>query len=63
MKAKEIRDLSNEEIAQRIKEEKEQLEHLEFQHAVAELPNPMLIREKRRLLARLTTVMKEATRA
>jgi len=63
MKAKEIRDLSNEEIAQRIKEEKEQLEHLEFQHAVAELPNPMLIREKRRLLARLTTILNEPTRA
>jgi len=63
MKAKEIRDLSNEEIAQRIKEEKEQLEHLEFQHAVAELPNPMLIREKRRLLARLTTILNETTRA
>ena len=63
MKAKEIRDLSNEEIAQRIKEEKEQLEHLEFQHAVAELPNPMLIREKRRLLARLTTILSETTRA
>ncbi len=63
MKAKEIRDLSVEEVTQRIKEEKEQLAHLEFQHAVAELPNPILIREKRRLLARLKTILSETTRA
>lgn len=63
MKAKDIRDLSVEEITQRIKEEKEQLEHLEFQHAVAELPNPILIRDKRRLVARLTTILNETTRA
>jgi large subunit ribosomal protein L29 len=63
MKAKEIRDLSVEEITQRIKEEKEQLEHLAFQHAVAELPNPVLLREKRRLLARLKTILHETTRA
>ena len=63
MKAKEIRDLSVEEVTQRIKDEKEQLAHLEFQHAVAELPNPILIREKRRLLARLKTILSETTRA
>lgn len=63
MKAKEIRDLSLEEITQRIKDEKEQLDHLEFQHAVAELPNPILIREKKRLIARLRTILNEQTRA
>ncbi len=59
MKAKEIRDLSADEIRERIREEKEQLNQLHFQHAIAELPNPMVLREKRRLVARLTTILKE----
>ncbi len=61
MNAKEIRDLSNEEIAQRIKDEREQLTHLTFQHAIAELPNPMVLRHKRRMLARLTTILSQRT--
>ncbi len=59
MKAKEIRDLSVEEIQERIREEEEQLSQLTFQHAIAELPNPILLREKRRLVARLHTLLKE----
>ena len=59
MNAKEIRDLSADEIRERIREEKEQLNQLHFQHAIAELPNPMVLREKRRLVARLTTILKE----
>ncbi len=59
MKAKEIRDLSADEIRERIREEEEQLSQLHFQHAIAELPNPMVLREKRRLVARLTTILKE----
>ncbi len=57
MKAEEIRELRSEEIRTRIKDEKDQLSHLEFQHAIAELPNPMVLREKRRLIARLSTVL------
>lgn len=63
MKAKEIRELSTEEIAQRIKDEKEQLSHLTFQHAVAELPNPMVLRHKRRLIGRLTTIINQRPEA
>lgn len=59
MKAKEVRDLSSEEIAEHIKDEKEQLNHLQFQHAVADLQNPMILRRKRRLIARLETLLKE----
>lgn len=57
MKADEIRELRPEEIRQRIKDEKEQLSHLKFQHAIAELPNPMVLREKRRLIGRLSSVL------
>ena len=59
MKANEVREMTSEEIAQRIKDEKEQLSHLKFQHAVAELPNPIVIRQKRRLIARLSGILNE----
>ncbi|NNE47847.1 MAG: 50S ribosomal protein L29 [Rhodothermales bacterium] len=59
MKAKEISELSLDEIAERVREETDQLRQLHFQHAIAELPNPMIIREKRRLIARLKTILKQ----
>ncbi len=58
MKAKEIRELSSEEIAEHIKDEEEQMSRLRFQHAVADLHNPMILREKRRLIARLHSILK-----
>jgi len=63
MKPKEIRELSSEEIQQRIKEEKDQLRQLEFQHAVAHVENPMILRSKRRLIARLNTILREREQA
>jgi len=63
MKAKEIRELSDEELAQRLKDEREQLSHLTFQHAVAEISNPIVLRDKRRLIARLNTILNERTKA
>ena len=59
MKAKEIRDLSTEEIQTRITDENEQLHNLHFQHAIADLQNPMLMRHKRRLIAQLETILRE----
>jgi large subunit ribosomal protein L29 len=63
MKAKEIRDLSIQEIEQRIREEEEQLSHARFQHAVATLQNPAQMREQRRLIARLKTILNEKKRS
>ncbi len=59
MKAKEIRELSLAEIQQRIAEEQESLQHLNFQHAIADIQNPMQLRHSRRLVARLRTILKE----
>lgn len=59
MRAKEARDLSTEEIQTRIAEEKEQIQQLRFQHAIAQLENPMILRQKRRLVARLNTILNE----
>ncbi|GAB5521973.1 MAG: 50S ribosomal protein L29 [Rhodothermales bacterium] len=59
MKAKEIRDLGTAEIEQRLQEETTELSQLEFQHAVADLEDPMVLRRKRRLIARLRTILSE----
>ena len=62
MKPKEIRDLKVDEIRQRINDEEEQLRQLHFQHAIAKIENPMLLREKRRLIARLRTILHQKER-
>ena len=59
MTAKEIRELSSEEISEHIRDEQEQLSHLRFQHAIADLQNPMILRDKRRLISRLSTILKD----
>lgn len=60
MEADQIRDLSVEEIETRIDEEEEELEELKFQHAIqGRLENPIILRTKRRLIARLKTVLNE----
>lgn len=59
MQASEIRQLDTTDIENRIAEEEEQLRKLRFQHAIARLENPLVLREKRRTIARLKTVLNE----
>ena len=60
MEAEQIRDLSVEEIETRIDEEEDELEELEFQHAIqGRLENPIILRTKRRFIARLKTILNE----
>lgn len=60
MEADQIRDLSVEEIETRIDEEEDELEELKFQHAIqGRLENPIILRTKRRFIARLKTILKE----
>ncbi len=59
MKVKEIRELSNDEINQKLKETKEELFNLRFQQATGSLEKPSRIRELRHTVARLKTVLKE----
>ena len=59
MYAKEIRQLSVEEVRERIREEEEQIRELSFRHAIARLENPLILREKRHFIARLKTILKE----
>lgn len=46
-------------IRARIQEEQQELTNLRFQNTIARIENPMLLREKRRTIARLNTVLNE----
>lgn len=59
MKAKEIRDLTTAEITQKEKSLKEELFNLRFQLATGQLENTARIREVRKAIARLKTVVRE----
>lgn len=57
MKPSEIREMSEAEIEQRIADEQKDLTDLRFRRAVAGLENPILLREKRRDVARMKTIL------
>ena len=59
MEIKEIRELSASELEKAIKEQKEALFNLRFQHSVNQLDNPMKIVETRKTIARMLTVLRE----
>ncbi|MGD8512601.1 MAG: 50S ribosomal protein L29 [Deltaproteobacteria bacterium] len=59
MKASEIRDLSSDEIHQKLDESTEELFNLRFQHATDQLENPMRLGHVKRDIARMKTVVKE----
>ena len=58
-KAEELRDLSDDELAQRLDEAKEELFNLRFQNVTGQLDNPMRIKVMRHEVARIMTVMRE----
>ena len=60
MKVNEIRDLSPDEQAEKIKSLKEELFNLRFQNATGQLENPMRIREVKRSIAQIKTIQREA---
>ena len=57
MKASEIRDLSVDEIQQKVADLKEALFNLRFQHEVGQLENPKKIGETKKDIARLKTIL------
>jgi large subunit ribosomal protein L29 len=57
MKVKQIRDLSDEELMQKVKDLKGELFNLRFQAATGQLDNPMRIRDVRKTIARIKTVL------
>ncbi|MFW5980755.1 MAG: 50S ribosomal protein L29 [Halanaerobiaceae bacterium] len=59
MRADELRNLTDAELEQRSREFKEELFNLRFQNATAQLDNPMRIREVKRIIARIKTILRE----
>jgi large subunit ribosomal protein L29 len=59
MKTTEIRELSVKEIEERIENEKILIFRLKMNHAISPLDNPMKIRDTRRNIARLETILRQ----
>jgi len=59
MKAKEIKELTTQELDQKLFDLKEELFNLRFQLATGQLDNPMRIREVKRTYARVKTILRE----
>lgn len=63
MKAKDIVELADEELAQRLKQSREELFNLRFQHAAGQLENSSRLRQVRQDIARIMTVQSARERA
>ncbi|MFY9213196.1 MAG: 50S ribosomal protein L29 [Tissierellaceae bacterium] len=59
MKAKEIRQLSVEELDNKLLELKAELFNLRFQLATGQLDNPMRVKAVRKDIARIQTILRE----
>jgi large subunit ribosomal protein L29 len=59
MKISEIRELTSQELQDKIRELKEELFNLRFQMATSQLENTMRLKEVRRSIARAKTVIRE----
>lgn len=59
MKIKELRDLTLTELQHELRELKAELFNLRFQHATNQLDNPMRIKEVKKSIARIKTILRE----
>jgi large subunit ribosomal protein L29 len=59
MEAKELRDLSVDDLRQKRAELREEIGHLKLKRATSRLENPMKLKESKRDLARVETVLRE----
>jgi large subunit ribosomal protein L29 len=59
LKAEKIRDMNEAEILVKITELTEEIFNLRFRNSMRQLQNPVSIREKRRDIARLRTILTE----
>ena len=59
MKMEELRKLSTEELNNKIKENKEDLFNLRFQQATGNLEKPVRLRELRKQVAKMKTIIRE----
>jgi large subunit ribosomal protein L29 len=60
MKASEIRDLNMEEMHRKLTDLKQELFNLRFQHETGQLENPQKMKQAKRDIARVKTVIKQS---
>jgi large subunit ribosomal protein L29 len=63
LKAKELVELADEELTLRLKQSREELFNLRFQHAAGQLENTSRLRQVRQDIAKLITVQSARERA
>jgi large subunit ribosomal protein L29 len=63
LKAKELVELADEELSLRLKQSREELFNLRFQHAAGQLENTSRLRQVRQEIARILTVQSAKERA
>ena len=63
VKPKAMREMTPDDITTRVAELREEMFNLQFRNTMKQLDNPLKIRESRREMARLLTVLKEKERA
>ena len=59
MEARELRDMSIGDLTQKRSELREEIGHLKLKRATSRLENPMKLRETKRDLARVETILRE----
>ena len=59
MKASEIRELSDKELGEKLRDLKAELFNLRFQHAINQLDNPMRINAVKKDIARIKTIQRD----
>ncbi|MFZ0482807.1 MAG: 50S ribosomal protein L29 [Desulfobacterales bacterium] len=60
MKASEIKDLSMEEMLRKLDDLKQELFNLRFQHETGQLENPQKMKQAKRDIARVKTIIKQS---
>ena len=59
MKAQEVHNMTNEELAKKLGDLKEELFNLRFRHATGQLENPNVLHTVKKDIARVKTVIRE----
>ncbi len=59
MNINDIRAMSASELSKKLKEDKQELFNLRFQHSINQLDNPMRLVETKKEIARILTVLRE----
>jgi len=61
MKASEIREMNLDEMQRKVSDLKEEVFNLRFQHEIGQLENPQRMKQAKRDIARLKTIIREVT--